>query len=196
MLRVEEAHELHPLIAGRRSVFSFSGRPIEPSRLASVLEAARWSPSNGNSQPWEFVVANRDSAAGFERMLSLLNARNRRWAGSAPVLMLGLARRIDDEGEPLTHAWHDVGIALGLLILQARHLGLEVHPMAGFDSRRARETFAIPDVVEPVTVIALGYAGDPENLPDDLLARERRLRRRKPLARFAWEGEYGERPSN
>jgi nitroreductase len=53
--------------------------------------------------------------------------------------------------------------------------------MGGFYADNAREECAIPDSYEPVAVLALGYLGDPESLPEDLRMRETALRTRKPL---------------
>lgn len=40
----------------RHTTYTFSDKPIKPAVLKTILEAARWTPSARNIQPWEFVV--------------------------------------------------------------------------------------------------------------------------------------------
>lgn len=68
--------------------------------------------------------------------------------------------------KPSRHALHDVGMAIENLVIQAMALGLWVHQMAGCDAPKARQLFAIPEGYEPAAAIAIGYEGDPQNLPD------------------------------
>ena len=46
------------LVRSRRSVRSgfLKGEPVSDEQIETILEAARWAPSGGNSQPWEFIV--------------------------------------------------------------------------------------------------------------------------------------------
>jgi hypothetical protein len=59
-------------------------------------------------------------------------------------------------------------------------MGLFVHQMAGFDVQKAIDMFKLPEHVQPMAVIAIGYPGDPSNLPDDL--RESELKERRGIA--------------
>jgi len=70
-------------------------------------------------------------------------------------------------------------------------LGLWVHQMAGYDAAKARQVFAIPDGYEPVAAIAIGYEGDPQDLPDPLRERELGPRSRKPLSDLVFDGHWG-----
>ena len=130
---------VHELILARRSPRAFSSRPVEPEKLRSVFEAARWAASSVNEQPWSFVVAVRGEGDAFERLLATLTESNQRWATRAPVLVLSLARtRFTRNGKLNRHALHDLGMAFQSLALQAVALGLVVHPMGGFDAETAR----------------------------------------------------------
>jgi hypothetical protein len=64
--------------------------------------------------------------------------------------------------------------------------------MAGFSGNTARELFAVPDTHDPVTMLALGYPGDPESLPDTLREKELAPRTRKSLDEIAFGGTLGE----
>lgn len=157
-LAIDIFSPLHELIARRWSPKDFSARPVEPEKLRSLFEAARTAPSSYNEQPWRFIVATREDAASYERLLSTLKEANRRWAERAPVLILSIAKLIGDRtGQPNRYAFHNVGQAVAHLTLQATALGLYVHQMGGFDAQRAQELFAIPEGYEPVAVIAVGY---------------------------------------
>jgi hypothetical protein len=71
-------------------------------------------------------------------------------------------------------------------------LDLYVHQMAGFFPDRARAEFAIPEEYSPVTVLAIGYLGDPEQLDAQQQERERAPRQRRLLAEFVFEGSWGQ----
>ena len=184
--------QVHELIRGRRSPLAYSERPVGPEELRSLLEAARWAASSFNQQPWHFVVATKDEPAEYERLLGCIVPANAQWAGRAPVLMLSVAKlTFDANGAPNRHALHDVGQATAQLALQATALGLVVHQMGGFDAARARAEFSIPEGYEPVAAIAVGYPGDPEELPEPLRARERAPRTRRELGEFVFSGRWG-----
>jgi nitroreductase len=189
-------HPIEDLIARRWSPRAFEERAIEPEKLKCLFEAARWAPSSNNEQPWRFVVTSRhDAPTEHDRLLACLTERNRTWAFRAPILMLSVASlHFEDDGKPNRHAYHDTGMAVGNLLLQATALGLQVHQMAGFDVQRARETCLIPTGFEPVAMIALGYPGDPAVLPDGLREREMKSRERQPIVDFVFTTSWG-RPS-
>ena len=185
--------QVHDLLRRRWSPRAFAERPVEPTKIRSVLEAARWAPSSANQQPWSFVVATKEDSAEHARLLDILMEGNVRWARNAPVLMLVVARLYTDrDGRPSQRSFYDAGLAVANLTTQATVLGLVVHQMGGFYADRAREKFAIPGGYEPMAVLALGYLGDPETLPEDLRARETALRTRKPLEEFVFSGRWGQ----
>lgn len=186
------SYPIHPLLRRRWSPRAFSERPVEHDKLRSLLEAARWAPSCFNEQPWHFIVATRESSEEYERLLTCLVEGNQQWARTAPVLMMSVAKlTFDRNGRENRHALHDVGLAVENLVIQAMDLGLFAHQMAGFHAETAREVFGIPDGYAPVTMIAVGYLGDPATLPDSLQESERSPRTRKPLSDFAFEGSWG-----
>ncbi len=180
------------LIRRRWSPRAFADRPVEPEKLRSLLEAARWAPSSFNQQPWAYVVATREEPEAFARLLSALMEGNRVWAARAPLLMLSVAKlNFDHNGQANRHAFHDVGLATANLVTQATAMGLSVHQMAGFDAAKARELFGIPEGWEPVAAIALGYPGEASSLPAPLRDRELARRARKPLEEFVFSGRWG-----
>jgi nitroreductase len=188
----ETSTPIHELIRERWSPRAFANRPVEPEKLRSLFEAARWAASSFNGQPWYFIVATKGDAANYKKVLDSFVEFNQGWAKDAPVLALSVAKlKFDHNGEPNRHAYHDVGQAAANLALQAHALGLALHQMAGILPEKARELFEIPEGYEPVAGMALGYPGDPHNLPDQLRERELAPRERKPLDSFVFTGKWG-----
>jgi nitroreductase len=185
---VESSVAVLELIARRWSPKDFSERPVEPEKLASLFEAARTAPSSYNEQPWRFIVATRDDAVAFERLLSTLAAPNAAWAKHAPVLILSVAKLdFTRNGQPNRHAFHDVGQAAAYLTLQATSLGLSVHQMGGFDGERAARLLNIPSGYAPVAVMAVGYREASRDTTSAALQRSRRA-----VEELVFSGTWGE----
>jgi nitroreductase len=192
----ETSCPLHDPIQRRWSPRAFADRPVEKDSLKCLFEAARWASSCFNEQPWQFIVATKDAQKDYECMLSCLVEGNQAWAKLAPVLMLTVAKStFEHNGKGNPHAWHDVGLAVGNLVIQATVLGLSLHQMAGILPDRIREVYGVPQGFEPVTALALGYAGDPTLLPDELRQREQAPRTRKPLTEVVFSGKWGQASS-
>jgi nitroreductase len=137
-------------------------------------------------------LATKEAKADYDRLFSCLLPQNQLWAGQAPVLMLSVAKLAFEDQSPNRHAFHDVGMAVENLILQALTQDIFVHQMAGFEVEKARELLNLPAGHEPVAMIALGYPGDPTTLPENLRLRELASRTRKPLTEFVHAGRWGQ----
>jgi nitroreductase len=190
-----EAPADHPIEANIRrrwSPRSFAETPVSASALNSLLEAARWSASCFNWQPWNFIVLRRvEEAAGHDKLFGCLSPNNQGWAGKAPVLMLAVAKTTaPTDGSANKYAWYDTGAAVANLAAQAGPLGLQVHSMAGFDAAKAREAFGIPEGFDPVCALAVGHPGPADVLPEALKARETGPRVRRKLEEFVFFGGW------
>ncbi len=189
----ETQFPIHDLLRRRWSPLAFADRLVEPEKLRSILEAARWAASSFNEQPWGFIVAAKQDEPEWSRLLSCLVEGNQVWAKQAPVFMVSVAKlTFGRNGESNRHAWHDVGLAVGNLVVQATSLGLSVHQMAGILPDKVRELYGIPHGFDPVAGLALGYVGDPDSLPEPLGQREQAKRMRKPLAEFIFSTRWGQ----
>ena len=186
----DASHPIHDLIRHRWSPRSFAERPVDTATLRSLMEAARWAPSAGNKQPWSLIVADKEHAEDHARLAATLWERNLLWAQHAPVLIVVVAELYPYEGKE-RNSFYDVGMAVGNLLTQATAHGLVAHQMGGFDADKARQDLSIPEGYEPLAVIALGYPGAAESLPDDLRERELAPRSRKPLEEFVFDGRWG-----
>jgi nitroreductase len=189
----QATYPIEEVIRRRWSPRAFDPRPVEPEKLLTLFEAARWAPSSFNEQPWRFLIATKQDAFAFERILLCLVEANQVWARRAPVLMLSMCSTMfAAKNTPNRHAWHDVGMSMMSLVLQASALDLFVHMMAGFDADKARETFAIPGDFQPVAAVAIGYLGDPQTLPPKLFDMELKPRQRKTLKDIVFFDRFGD----
>jgi nitroreductase len=173
---------IHPLLSERWSPRGFDrDHQVGDDDLAALLEAARWAPSTGNSQPWRFLVTRRDEHA-HGQLFAALHPGNQEWAGAAGALILVAARTTADDGTPRPFALYDTGQAVASLVTQAQAHGLAAHQMGGFDSAAVRDTFGLDDGLTPVVIIAVGRADPDAELPEHLAARETAPRTRHSVS--------------
>lgn len=167
------------IIKNRRSRRAYSTAPIEPEKIKSLFEAARWAPSSVNEQPWTYIYATKDQSELWDKIFSSLNDGNKSWAKDAPLLLVSLVRKTHLQNERLNNsAKYDLGAANAFLSLQATHLGLNVHQMGGFNQQVLRENLNIPETYEVGVIMAIGYPGSVDQLPLPLQERELTPRKR------------------
>lgn len=180
-------------IAARRSLRAFDSRPVPYTLLARALEAARWAPSAGNSQPWRFVLAHRGGPA-FARLTDTLRPNNA-WARQAPHLLLLAAKELLEHPEKPPRPNHltllEVGLALENLLIQATADGLLAHPFDGFDAEAAGDAVGVPAGYRVAVLVAIGRPGDPAALDDRTREKDARPRQRLPQSEFVFEESWG-----
>ncbi|SDH42170.1 nitroreductase family protein [Agrococcus jejuensis] len=174
-------HAILDVLQERWSPRAYEPVVIDEALLSKALEAARWSPSAYNAQPWRFVVARRGTEA-FDQVVAALAEFNQLWAPNASVLIVAIAEVANEEGRANPTAVYDLGQAVAHLTIQAHADGLVVHQMSGFDAAAAAQSFGLEDRLQPVTVVALGSLGDAAALDAMLREREHAPRARKPLS--------------
>lgn len=161
------------IISERKSIRAFSAQPVEEEKIRSLFEAVRWAPSSSNEQPWVYLYATDAKPELRQKMIESLASGNQVWASQAPLIVLSLARkRFSRSGKDNSYAMYDLGGANSFLALQAVHLGLQVRQMAGYDRTKAVSLLNIPEDLEPGVFIAIGYAGNPDQLPEPIRAKE------------------------
>lgn len=184
-------HPIHELVARRWSPYAFAERAVSDDDLRSIFEAARWSASSYNEQPWRYIVATKANPAEFEKLHSCLVEGNQPWTKNAPVLALGcVVLNFALNGKPNPAAVHDLGLASATLTFEATARGLFVHQMIGILPDKARETYKIPEGVQPLTGLAIGYLADPSMLAEAYRQRDLAPRPRKKLAEFVFGGKW------
>ncbi|GGS70746.1 NAD(P)H-flavin oxidoreductase [Streptomyces tanashiensis] len=153
---------LHPLLAGRFSPYRFDpSGTVDDHALNLLLEAARWAPSAGNSQPWGFF-ASRPGEPGHERVVRHLAPSSARWAKDAGLLVVTLTRRHVGDTELLysEFADYDLGQAIAHMTLQAEALGLASHQFRAFDMDGLTEELGPNPGWSIVSMVALGKAAE------------------------------------
>ncbi len=169
----------------RWSPRSFSAESVTDEQLEALFEAARWTPSWMNNQPWMFAYDT--DGDGREPILNCFMEFNRGWASAAPVVGLVLART-ELEGFMARTRDFDTGAAMMSLTLQATMLGLSVHVLGGIEVDAAFEvTGADPDTTDILCGFVLGHKGEASALSEGLQEKEQPSDR-KAVSEFAFRG--------
>lgn len=177
-------------IVERWSPLAFSNRPVEPEKIATMFEAARWAPSSYNEQPWRYIYALKGDGTIRELLEGLLVPGNA-WAKHAGILGISFAKKtFARNGKENRSALHDLGCATGYMMLQLSSLQLVGHQMSGFDHEHANQVLGVPEDFFPGSMFAIGYPGDHKALPEDLQKREDGSRARNPVDAFAFRGGW------
>jgi nitroreductase len=182
---VTDVPELMPLLRERRSVRTYDESHELGGELLTLLEAARWAPSAGNSQPWAFLVGRRGDEA-HRTFVPLLAPSVRRWAPAASALLFALHQVASgpEDDAPLysDYAAYDLGQAVAQLTVQATALGLSCHQFAAFDHDGLAAACDVPSYWMVTTGIAVGLG-----VAADLAPRTRRT-----LSEIAYGGHFGD----
>ncbi|GAA0871690.1 hypothetical protein GCM10009117_08360 [Gangjinia marincola] len=186
-------YDIHPLIKNRWSPRKFADTPITETDLNHLFEAGRWAPSCYNWQPWRIVWGIKGSET-YDRIFSHLSEFNKDWVINAPVLLLTAYKKTTPEGKDNFHALHDLGQFVAMMSIQAQHMGIAVHQMAGVNPDKAKAEFGFPEEYHVATAVALGhYGGDMDDLSDDLKDQEKAERSRNRVEYFTFQGNYVDR---
>lgn len=145
----------------RRSIRRFADKPVEREKVDQLIEAVLRSPSSRNCTPWEFVVVTE---ADTIALLSESKAGGAAFLKDAP---LAIAVCADDK---ISNVWvEDAAIASTYLHLTAADIGLgscwiQIRKHNFDESRtssdRVRELLGLPESLEVLAIIAIGYAAE------------------------------------
>ena len=154
------ANELHPLLGHRWSPLLFDDRhSLGDSEVARLLEAARWAPSAGNSQPWGFLVVTRDDPRRTT-VEARLAPSARRWAPTASALVVNAVHaEVEDSGMEFSEfAEYDLGQAAAHMTLQAQAMGLSCRQFRAFDLDGLADDLEVRSGWRIMTLTAIGRA--------------------------------------
>lgn len=165
------------LLKQRYSVRSYQERPVEEEKLQKLLEAAWVAPSAHNNQPSRLLVVREKS--GLTKLKSGANI----YGAPLAVIVAGDSRsawvRSYDQKNSMEI---DASIIADHIILAATELGLGTIWVCNFNPEVIRNEFNLPDNMEPVNIIGIGYAAGEAKSPD------RHKETRKPLSDIViWE---------
>lgn len=142
------------LMQKRCSIRQYASTPVENEKIEYILEAGRIAPSAVNYQPWYFLLIREPE--GCE---NIRKCYPREWFGSAPCYLVVCADHAQSwkRGDEKDHADIDVAIAAEHICLAAAEQGLGTCWVCNFDTIRCRELFELPDSVEPIVILPIGY---------------------------------------
>ena len=150
-------------IKKRRSIRDYTDEQVSDKDVEPLIEAARWAPSAGNTQPWEFVIVKDIE---MKRKLSDA-ALNQTFIQKVPVVIVVCAdekrssRIYGNRGEKL-YSIQDTAAATENMILAAQELGLATCWVGAFQEKEVAKAVKAPKNVKPVAIIPVGYpAGKP-----------------------------------
>lgn len=194
MLSIRQAdHEINPFFPERWSPRGYKQTPIDRDTLWSFFEAARWSPSAYNAQPWRFIYALKGTAH-WESLFKTLSPDNQLWAAHTSALVLVLSKKTftppgKDRAVDIPSHSFDTGAACAHLTLQASLKGWHTRAIGGYDHSLVRGSLNIPEDYHLEVIIAIGQQGSKDHLPESLQAREQPTLRRSTLT-FVAEGAF------
>ena len=130
---------------------------LSPDDVERLVEAARWSPSAGNSQPWSFVTARRGDDR-HARLVPLLAASARRWAPDASLLVVNVCHRYVEgtNWDSSEFAEYDLGQSVAHMTLQAMSMGLFTRQFRAFDRNAVEHELGVPEHWVVMTITAIG----------------------------------------
>lgn len=143
------------LITERFSVRSYTAQKVDKQVLLEVVEAARMAPSAVNYQPWHFIVITEE-----DDLNAIHEVYHREWFREAPAVIAvcadhNLSWKRKTDGKDFADI--DAAIAIDHLILKATALNLGTCWVCNFNVEMARQKLALPDHVEPIALIPIGY---------------------------------------
>ena len=157
----------------RYSCRHYDNRLVENEKLNLVLEAGRIAPSAVNFQPWHFIVLSNKS-----HLETIFTTYHREWFQTAPCVIVICGNHNQSwkrKQDGKDHCNIDVAITVDHMTLQATELGLATCWICNFDKDKCSALFDLPDGIEPMVLLPLGY-------PLDQSDPERHSEKRKPLS--------------
>ncbi|TYT75857.1 nitroreductase family protein [Desulfobotulus mexicanus] len=179
--------EFLDLLKNRRSVRKFQDRMVSDAELEKILEAVQWSQSWANTQCWEIIIVkDADTRLRLQETLAPKNPATKALV-AAPVLLVLCGKKAssgyyDGKASTVFGDWmlYDLGIATQSLCLTAHDMGLGTVVVGLFDHEKAGEILGVPDSVQVVSMIPLGYPDKTPKAPE-----------RKLISDFSYNDRYG-----
>ena len=165
----------------RYSSRKYLDKPVDKELLIKVLDAGRVAPSAKNKQPWHFVVITQEAL-----LKQIRSCYEREWLETAKciIVVCGDHREAWRRADGKIHTDIDVAITIDHMTLAATDLGLSTCWVCKFDVLKCAKIMELPEGVEPIALIPIGY-------PADETDENRHDRLRKPLDEIVhWEKFY------
>lgn len=141
----------------RYSVRSYSAQPVEEEKIQQILEAARIAPTAKNLQPQKIYILK--SPESIEKIRAITAS-----AYNAPLVFLICADVNLSWRSPFDAEYEsgemDGSIAAAHMMLEAADLGLGSVWVKMFDAKKVSRAFGLPENIQPVCLLPVGYAAD------------------------------------
>jgi len=153
--------ELSEAIKGRRSIRTFKNQNVPDKMIDKLIDAARWAPSAGNIQPWEFVIITKPTVKKKLAQAAL----NQTHVEEAPVVIVVCADEkraamgYGNRGRTL-YCIQDTAAATQNILLTAYSLGLGSCWIGAFNEDEAKEALNAPEGIRPLAIIPVGYPNE------------------------------------
>jgi nitroreductase len=156
------------------------------AEVESLLDAARWAPSAGNSQPWAFVTARRGDAV-HTRLLRHLTPSSARWAPTASILVVNLCHRYveDTDWDFSEFSLYDLGQAVAHMTVQAQSLGLFARQFRA-STRGIAAEFDVPEHWQVTSMSAFGRLPEAVGTPTPMTTDAGQTRQRRSMSGVGW----------
>jgi nitroreductase len=152
--------ELSEAIKKRRSIRAFKKQDIPEEIVEKLIDAARWAPSAGNIQPWEFVIVRKQDVKE-----ELVKAADQAFIEEAPVVIVVCANeKLSSMGYGIRgrtlYCIQDTAAAIQNILLTAHSLGLGSCWIGAFNEDEAKKAVNAPEGIRPVAIIPVGHADE------------------------------------
>ena len=145
----------------RYSVRSYKSQKVEQEKLDLILEAARVAPTAANLQPVRLIVVQeKEGLAKIEKAANIYNA---------PLAVIVCADHSTAWTRPFDKKQTgdiDASILTDHMMLQASELGLGTVWVCYFKPDILSQEFNLPENLEPVNILVIGYADEEPADPD------------------------------
>lgn len=162
--------EIIELLKKRYSVRNYKETKVENEKIALILEAGRVAPTAANMQPQRFLVVK--TSEGLEKLSKVTKLHNPPLAIIVCSDRENVWKRSYDGKDTMDI---DATIATDHMMIQAEALGLGSCWVASFDPVIIKKEFNIPDNLEAINLLEIGYADEEAKSPD------RHNKLRKPI---------------
>ncbi len=157
--------EFIDVIKSRKSVRTYSDKPLDDIHLQTILEAGRNAPSFQNRQCWRFVVINDKNKIKYIASNSGIVGKINFFIKNAPILIVACANPAQSGNmNGQNYYLVDTAIALQQMMLTAWNLGIGSCWMAAFNEEKVKSILSIPPKIRIVAMSPFGYPKEKENI--------------------------------
>ncbi|MDE2769917.1 MAG: nitroreductase family protein [Bacteroidota bacterium] len=182
------AQDFFNLMQGRRSVRTFSDRPVPRALIEQAILTAGTAPSGAHREPWHFVAvsdrelqskirqaAEKEERESYERRMpkawrEAIDPLGTDWhkpfLETAPWIVICFAKNVGDDGKKNYYVQESCGIACGLFIAAIHNLGLVTLTHTPSPMRFLGEILGRPKNERAFILFPVGYPAENTKVPD------------------------------